>query len=143
MRSIRNSGNEIKGHLLTIQRRLLLNLVHDASGHIDAKELYRRANSQDESISLATVYRSLHLFKDLGLVEERRLGQLRCCYELKRSAEHQHLVCRGCGKVIEFETPLVQELVKKVQREHRFDVTRAELCLEGYCRQCSEKRGLS
>ena len=143
MRSIRNSGNEIKGHLLTIQRRLLLNLVHDASGHIDAKELYRRANSQDESISLATVYRSLHLFKDLGLVEERRLGQLRCCYELKRSVEHQHLVCRGCGKVIEFETPLVQELVKKVQREHRFDVTRAELCLEGYCRQCSEKRGLS
>ena len=143
MRSIRNSDNEIKGHLLTIQRRLLLNLVHDASGHIDAKELYRRANSQDESISLATVYRSLHLFKDLGLVEERRLGQLRCCYELKRSAEHQHLVCRGCGKVIEFETPLVQELVKKVQREHRFDVTRAELCLEGYCRQCSEKRGLS
>lgn len=143
MRSIRNLDNEIKGHLLTIQRRLLLNLVHDASGHIDAKELYRRANSQDESISLATVYRSLHLFKDLGLVEERRLGQLRCCYELKRSAEHQHLVCRGCGKVIEFETPLVQELVKKVQREHRFDVTRAELCLEGYCRQCSEKRGLS
>jgi len=143
MRNIRNSGNEIKGHLLTIQRRLLLNLVHNAGGHIDAKELYRRANSQDESISLATVYRSLHLFKDLGLVEERRLGQLRCCYELKRAVEHQHLVCRGCGKVIEFETPLVQELINKVQHEHRFDVTRAELCLEGYCRQCSEKRGLS
>jgi len=143
MRHIRNSSNEIKGHLLTIQRRLLLNLVHDAKGHIDAKELYRRANSQDESISLATVYRSLHLFKDLGLVEERRLGQLRRCYELKRSAEHQHLVCRDCGKVIEFETPVVQELINKVQRERRFNVTRAELCLEGYCRQCSEKRGLS
>ena len=71
MRNIRNSDNEIEGYLLTIQRRLLLNLVHNASGHIDAKELYRRANSQDESISLATVYRSLHLFKDLGLVEER------------------------------------------------------------------------
>jgi len=143
MRNIRNRSNEIKGHLLTIQRRLLLDLVRHASGHIDAKELYRRASSQDKSISLATVYRSLHLFKDLGLVEERHLGRLRCCYEIKRSVEHQHLVCRGCGKVIEFETPLVQELVNKVQREHRFDVTRAELCLEGYCRQCSEKRGLS
>jgi len=138
MRNIRNSGNEIKGYPLTIQRRLLLNLVRNASGHIDAKELYRRANSQDESISLATVYRSLRLFKDLGLVEERRLGQLRCCYEIKHSVEHQHLVCRGCGKVIEFETPLVQELINKVQREHGFDVTRAELCLEGYCRQCKE-----
>jgi len=143
MRNIRNSDSEIKGHLLTIQRRLLLSLVHNGGGHIDAKELYRRANSQDESISLATVYRSLHLFKDLGLVEERHLGQLRCCYELKRTVEHQHLVCRGCGKVIEFETPLVQELINKVQNEHRFDVTRAELCMEGYCRQCSEKRGLS
>ena len=65
MRNIRNSSHEIEGHPLTIQRRLLLNLVHDAGGHIDARELYRRANSQDESISLATVYRGLRLFKDL------------------------------------------------------------------------------
>lgn len=139
MRNIRNTNNEIEGHPLTIQRRLLLDLVRHAGGHIDAKELYRRANSQDESISLATVYRSLHLFKNLGLVEERRLGQLRCCYEIKRSVEHQHLVCRGCGKIIEFESSLIGKLVDKVQREHDFDVTRAELYLEGYCQQCREK----
>ena len=139
MRNIRNSSHEIEGHPLTIQRRLLLNLVHDAGGHIDARELYRRANSQDESISLATVYRSLRLFKDLGLVEERRLGQVRCCYEIKRSVEHQHLVCRNCGKVIEFESRLIDKLVDKVQREHDFKVTRAELYLEGYCQQCREK----
>ena len=139
MRTIRKSDHEIKGHPLTIQRRLLLNLVHDAGGHIDARELYRRANSQDESISLATVYRGLRLFKDLGLVEERRLGQVRCCYEIKRSVEHQHLVCRNCGKVIEFESPLIDKLVDKVQREHSFNVTRAELYLEGYCQQCREK----
>jgi len=139
MRNIRNQSNEIEGHPLTIQRRLLLDLVRDASGHIDAKELYRRASSQDESISLATVYRGLRLFKDLGLVEERRLGQLRCCYEVKRSVEHQHLVCRGCGKVIEFESSLIGKLVDKVKREHDFDVTRAELCLEGYCPQCKGK----
>ena len=139
MRTIRKSDHEIEGHPLTIQRRLLLNLVHDAGGHIDARELYRRANSQDESISLATVYRGLRLFKDLGLVEERRLGQVRCCYEIKRSVEHQHLVCRNCGKVIEFESPLIDKLVDKVQREHSFKVTRAELYLEGYCQQCREK----
>jgi len=139
MRNIRNTNNEIEGHPLTVQRRLLLDLVRDASGHIDAKELYRRASSQDESISLATVYRGLRLFKDLGLVEERRLGQLRCCYEIKRSVEHQHLVCRGCGKIIEFESSLIGKLVNKVQREHDFDVTRAELYLEGYCQQCREK----
>ena len=139
MRNIRNSSNEVEGRLLTAQRRLLLNLVRNAGGHIDAKELYQRANSRDESISLATVYRGLHLFKALGLVEERRLGQVRCCYEIKRSVEHQHLVCRNCGKVIEFESPLVLKLVNKVQREHNFDVTRAELYLEGYCQQCRKK----
>jgi Fur family ferric uptake transcriptional regulator len=79
------------------------------------------------------------LFKDLGLVEERRLGQVRCCYEVKRSVEHQHLVCRNCGKVIEFESPLIGKVVDKVQREHSFNVTRAELYLEGYCQQCREK----
>ena len=139
MRNNRNSSKGIEGHPLTIQRRLLLNLLRDAGGHIDAKELYRRATSQDESISLATVYRGLHLFKDLGLVEERRLGQLRCCYEMKRSVGHQHLVCRSCGKIIEFENPLIEKLVAGIQREHDFDVTRAELCLEGYCRQCRQK----
>jgi len=132
---------EMKGHLVTTQRQLLLYLIHDARGHIDAKELYRRATREDESISLATVYRNLRLFKKLGLVDERRLGQVRCYYEIKQTPEHQHLVCRGCGKIIEFESPLIRKLVDKVQRDHRFNVIKAELYLEGYCEECKEKTG--
>ena len=139
MRNTRNSGTEMKSHHVTAQRQLLLQLIRGAGGHIDAKELYRRATREDESISLATVYRNLHLFKELGLVDERRLGQVRCYYEIKQTPEHQHLVCRGCGKIIEFESPLIRELVDKVQREHGFNVTKAELYLEGYCEQCKEK----
>ena len=71
--------------------------------------------------------------------DERRLGKLRCCYEIKQTLEHQHLVCRGCGKIIEFESPLIRKLVDKIQRNHRFNVTKAELYLEGYCEQCKEK----
>ena len=129
----------IEGHPLTAQRRLLLDLLREADGHIDAKELYRRASSRDESISPATVYRTLNLFKELGLIDERRLGKVRCSYELKRSNEHQHLVCQGCGKVIEFESPLVRNLVETVRREHGFNVTKAELYLEGYCPQCEQQ----
>ena len=139
MRLIRNQANQMQGHPLTSQRRLLLELIRQADGHVDAKELYRRASSKDESISPATVYRSLNLFKQLGLVDERRLGQVRCYYEIKQTPEHQHLVCRGCGKVIEFESTLIRKLVDKVQREHGFNVTKAELYLEGYCEQCKEK----
>ena len=126
----------IEGHPLTVQRRLLLDLLREADGHIDAKELYRRASAKDEFISPATVYRTLNLFKELGLVDERRLGKVRCYYEIKQSNDHQHLVCRGCGRVIEFETPLLTRLVNAVRREHKFNVTKAELYLEGYCPEC-------
>ena len=139
MRRNLKDRNPIKGHLSTAQRRLLLELLGEAEGHIDAKELYRRASARDESISPATVYRSLNLFKQLGLIEERRLGKVRCYYEMKHSSEHQHMICQGCGKVLEFKTPLVQELVDAIQKEHDFRVTKAELYLEGYCEHCKER----
>jgi len=136
----RNRNNNLmRGRPWTSQRRLLLELLRDAEGHIDAKELYRRASARDESISPATVYRSLNLFKELGLVDEIRLGKVRCYYEISGLPEHQHLVCYACGKVIEFDNPLVGKLIKAVQREHNFNVTKAELYLEGYCPECEEK----
>jgi Fur family ferric uptake transcriptional regulator len=131
--------SQMQGYFLTTQRRLLLELIRDAEGHLDAKELYQRARAMDESIGPATVYRSLNLFKQLGLVDERKLGKLRCYYEIKRSPEHQHLLCQGCGKVIEFQNPHFEKLIKAVQREHGFKITKAELYLEGYCPNCEEK----
>jgi Fur family ferric uptake transcriptional regulator len=133
------NDSRMHGHSMTSQRRLLLELLRDAEGHIDAKELYQLARARDDSIGPATVYRSLNLFKQLGLVDERRLGKVRCYYEIKQSTEHQHLVCLGCGKVIEFQNPYFQKLIKAVQREHSFKVTKAELYLEGYCPNCEEK----
>jgi Fe2+ or Zn2+ uptake regulation protein len=132
-------GREIHGHSMTAQRQLLLELLRDADEHIDAKELYRRASARDKSISPATVYRTLNLFKELGLVDEMRLGKVRCYYEIKQSPEHQHLVCRGCGRVIEFQTSYFQKLIEAVRREHKFNITKAELYLEGYCPACEEK----
>jgi Fe2+ or Zn2+ uptake regulation protein len=135
----RKQDNPIQGRPLTNQRRLLLGLLRDTERHIDAKELYRRAGARDESISPATVYRSLNLFKELGLIDEIRLGKIRCYYQIKQSPEHQHLVCQGCGKVIEFQNPYFQKLIKAVQREHNFKIIKAELYLQGYCPECEEK----
>lgn len=138
MRNIRKIKNDMKGRSVTSQRKLLLSLIKKAGGHISAKELYRRASRRNESISLATVYRNLQLFKKLGLVEERRLGQVYCHYEMKDSAEHQHLVCRSCGKVIEFESPLIRKLVEALKHEHGFNLVKVELYMEGYCQECDE-----
>jgi Fur family ferric uptake transcriptional regulator len=139
MRLNLNQNDLTKRHLFTTQRRLLLELLQEADGHIDAKELYRRASARDRSISPATIYRSLNLFKQLGLIDERRLGKVCCYYEIKHPPEHQHLVCQGCGKVIEFESPLVRKLMDIVQEKYGFKATKAELYLEGCCQECEGK----
>jgi Fur family ferric uptake transcriptional regulator len=131
---------QTKPWLVTAQRQLILGILREAGAHIDAKEVYRRASERDPEISIATVYRSLHLFKEMGLIDEIRLGQVRCCYEVKRSGEHHHLVCRDCGRIIDVESPLIQQLVMEVQQKNKFHVTRAELCLEGYCEECEERQ---
>ena len=139
MRNIRKNRKEFSGRPVTSQRRLLLSLIKKADGHISAKELYRRASRKNESISLATVYRTLQLFKELGLVEERRLGQVYCHYEVKDSPDHQHLVCRSCGNVIDFESPLLSKLAEELKHEHGFNLTKIELYIEGYCQQCTKE----
>ncbi|RLC63040.1 MAG: hypothetical protein DRI01_05890 [Chloroflexi bacterium] len=139
MRINRTQG-EMKARPVTSQRRLLLSVMQEAEEHLDAKELYRRASERDASISLATVYRNLHVFEKQGLINERHLGQARCYYEMKHLGEHQHLVCESCGQVIEFESPLIRKLVTEVQRKNNFSVTKIELYLEGYCHKCKERK---
>jgi len=130
----------VKATPVTSQRRLLLSIMREAGRHLDAKEVYRRASERDPNISLATVYRNLHLFKERGLINERHLGQARCYYEMKRLGEHQHLVCESCGQMIEFESPLIRKLVEEVQSKNNFSVTKVELYLEGYCHKCKEEK---
>ena len=134
-----NRNKRVNNPPNTSQRRLLLSVIQEARKYLDAKELYRRASEKDARISLATVYRSLRLFKEQGLINERHLGQARCFYEMKRLGEHQHLVCESCGQVIEFESPLIRKLVAEVERKNDFSVTKVELYLEGYCSGCKKR----
>lgn len=140
MRIIRNQESISKAHPLTKQRKLVLKLLKESSGHMDARELYRQANKKDSSVSLATVYRCLNLFKELRIIEETRLSNARCYYEIRQAGKHQHFICRGCGKVTDFRYPLFDKLVKSVQREHGFKVIKADLYLEGYCAGCYLKK---
>ena len=140
MKSIRKHSNQIAGRAVTTQRSLLLELIRQAEGHLDADELYRRAREKEPRISLATVYRNLKLFKELGLIAESNLGDTHSHYEIKRTTEHHHLVCLGCGQVIEFDSPLIAKAVAKTQREKGFDITSVQLKMEGYCPKCKMKK---
>ena len=136
MRINHNQAVAIKDRPVTAQRQLLLDMLRQAKGHLDAKELYRRAIETDRNISLATVYRNLRLFKELGLVDELRLDEVHCYYEMKRGTEHYHLVCVSCGRIVEFENVLVTRIVAEVQDGSGFEVSRAVLHVEGYCHKC-------
>jgi len=132
---------ELSGQRVTSQRRLLLDLLRHSEGHLDADELYRLAKEREPRLSLSTVYRALSLFKELGLVEERHFAEEHHHYEVKRKREHHHLVCLGCGKVVEFQYPFTKQIKESVSRRSGFEILNASVSLEGYCERCRQERG--
>jgi len=131
---------ELSGQRVTSQRRLLLDLLRHSEGHLDADELYRLAKEREPRISLSTVYRALSLFKELGLVEERHFAEEHHHYEVKRKREHHHLVCLGCGKVVEFQSPFTKRIKESVSRRSGFEILNASVSLEGYCERCRHEQ---
>jgi Fe2+ or Zn2+ uptake regulation protein len=95
----------VTGIRVTNQRALILEVIRHGQGHLDADEVYRRARQKQPRLSLSTVYRTLQAFKKLGLIEEVHFDEAHHHYEVKPPAEHHHLVCLGCGRVIEFKYP--------------------------------------
>ena len=128
------------GLRVTDQRALILEIIRQRRGHLDADEIYRRAKEKKPRLSLSTVYRTLQTLKKLGLIEELHFDEGHHHYEMKPSVEHQHLVCVSCGKVVEFKCPLSQEMKDKVSREKGFQVTDVEVRMRGYCSKCRQKR---
>ena len=134
-----NASSYPVGKRSTSQRKLLLNLILKAGGHLDADELYRRARLKESTISLSTVYRNLKLFKKLDLVEERHFAEEHHHYEPKATARHHHLVCVGCGEVIEFESPLTEKIKRQIEKNNNFVITDTEVRMKGYCARCRHK----
>ena len=137
LKSNRSTLN-VTGLRATSQRALILEIIRH--GHLDADEIYRQARAKQPRLSLSTVYRTLQVFKKLGLVEELHFDETHHHYEMKPSSEHQHLVCLGCGKVIEFECPLSLKMKEDIAREKGFEITGAEIRMTGYCPKCRQKR---
>jgi len=128
------------GMRVTHQRALIMEIIRKGRGHLDADEIYRRAREKETRLSLSTVYRTLQMLKRLGLVEELHFVEEHHHYEVKPSAEHHHLVCLGCGRVIEFYYPLSRYLRKKVPEAKDFDITETEIRMTGYCAKCRQSQ---
>ena len=124
------------GRRLTSQRRLILEVLRESDEHLDAEMLYDRVKARDDDIGLATVYRTLAVLKDMGLVEEHRLGEEHGHYEAVGEGPHYHFTCLVCGKVIEFDTPLVAQVQRELSERERVSIIGTHLHLSGYCAEC-------
>ncbi len=128
------------GKRVTNQRALIMEIIRRGEGHLDADEIYRRARGKEPRLSLSTVYRTLLMLKKLGLVEELHFDEEHHHYELKPSAEHHHLICLGCGRVIEFHYPLSRYIKRSVPEAKGFDIAETEVRMSGYCSKCRQSR---
>ncbi len=126
------------GLRITSQRALILEVIRHGQGHLDADEVYRLARRKQPRLSLSTVYRTLQTFKKLGLVEEVHFDEAHHHYEIKPSTEHHHLVCLGCGRVVEFRYPLARLVKRNVTEVKDFEIINTELRMTGYCPACQE-----
>lgn len=124
------------GRRLTSQRRLIHDVLQESDEHLDAESLYDRVKVRDGGIGLATVYRTLAVLKEMGLVEEHRLGEGHGHYEVVGDGPHYHFTCLGCGKVIEFDTPLVARIQQELSAGEGVSIIGTHLHLSGYCAEC-------
>lgn len=124
------------GKRVTHQRRLVLRILAQAGGHLDAGEVYERARREDTRLSLATVYRALGALREARVVRELHLDEEHHHYELDGQDGHSHLVCLGCGRVIEVDSPAFAEAALATGEAYGFAITNAQVELTGYCAAC-------
>jgi Fur family ferric uptake transcriptional regulator len=119
-----------KGLRMTEQRRVIARVLSDAHDHPDAEELHRRASAIDPKISIATVYRTVKLFEDAGILERLEFRDSPARYEETKD-HHDHLIDVTSGKVIEFVNEDIEKLQKRVAEELGFDLVDHRLELYG------------
>ncbi len=130
-----------KGLRMTDQRRVIARVLSDAADHPDAEELYRRASSIDPHISIATVYRTVKLFEDAGILERHDFRDGRSRYEEVSESHHDHLIDIQTGRVIEFHSDEIEKLQRRMAEELGFELVDHRLELYGVRRSGKPQSG--
>jgi len=131
-----------RGLRSTEQRRLIIDTFFDAHEHITIDSLLKLVRAVDARVGYATVYRTMKLLSESGVVQEHKFGDGFTRYELSdEDAHHDHLVCLECGKIIEFEEPQIEQLQDKIAKRHGFLVRAHKHEMYGLCSDCQKPKG--
>lgn len=133
-----------KGYKLTPQRRAIVDTIVDSEGkHLTAEEIYDEVKKNCPEIGLATVYRTILLLEEIGIVSRLHLNDGCSRYELVHSDErhrHHHLVCNICNSVIEVEDDLLEELEENIEENYNFKIVDHSVKFYGVCSKCQHKK---
>lgn len=126
------------GYRLTPQRIMILSAIENSDNHISAEEIYTQVVAKYPNVNISTVYRTLELLKELGLVTETDLGGGRVRYHPADKGHHHHLVCQECGAIIDLDEAVLSSLKGTLLREYRFIADLRHLAIFGRCVNCRE-----
>jgi Fur family ferric uptake transcriptional regulator len=126
-----------KGYRMTPQRLMIVSAIESSDGHISAEEIYAQVVTKYPHVNISTVYRTLELLKGLGLVTETNFGEGRVRYHPAGKGHHHHLVCTGCGAVIDLDEASLSSLKSMLLREYKFSADLRHLAIFGRCAKCS------
>lgn len=140
-----SQSQELKssGLKVTLPRLKILELFQNREAgqrHLSAEDVYRLLLSEDMDIGLATIYRVLTQFEQAGILVRRNFESGKALYELNEGEPHDHLLCLGCGKVIEFNDAPLYKRQEEIAQEYQFVIQERTMTLYGTCADCQNKR---
>jgi len=130
--------NEIKDLGLTRQREMVLKVIREAPEHLTANDVFAAAKKRLPSISFATVYNSLRYLKEAGHIAEIQFGNGASRFD-RMTSRHDHAICTICGKLVDIEMDVPDEILKRAARYSKFKPESIEFTLRGKCPDCSKK----
>ena len=119
----------------TRQREAILDVFIEAGGHLTSEDLHQLVRERYPEVGVATVYRALKLFVEAGVAHASTFREGITVYEAEQE-HHDHIVCVGCGRIVEFSNDEIERLQEVVAKEHGFRLTRHRHHLFGYCPEC-------
>ena len=135
-----------RGHRMTGPRDAILDVVNKKQGHLTADDIFFEVRKSYPGIGIATIYRTLDLFVRMGLVNKFDFGGGKSRYEFaSKEKHHHHLVCKNCGRVVDYdsfldeETELIKKIEAELNRKHDFKIDSHQLDFYGLCKSCQRE----
>jgi len=128
-----------QGYRLTPQRQLVLAAV-EKLGHATPDEVFAEVHAQSSAVNVSTIYRTLEVLEELGLVRHAHLSDRAPTYHSVTDHEHFHLVCRNCHRVVSVDPEVVAPLAERLERDQGFVIDIGHLAVFGRCTDCEETR---